>query len=145
MSEEDIEALNEQIKSCPCCGAQANPQWVFEDMVGIYCYGCNLLIRDKPERDSQAIKLTPQEIVNRWNTRPTVKTNNSQSKIKPCPCCGGRAKLNPKGAVSSLDNMLCAELYMINCTRCHIEYIHELEAENGHQLVIDGWNRRVGD
>lgn len=54
-------------------------------------------------------------------------------KLKPCPFCGGKAKLYPKG------NTL-VKIYSVGCTMCSVGF---LPIFVGEDMAIEAWNKRT--
>lgn len=60
-------------------------------------------------------------------------------KLKPCPFCGGKARIMHLTSASGIETHS-----MVECRSCHIKtdyYVYEF----GERNVIKVWNRRIND
>ena len=61
------------------------------------------------------------------------------AELKPCPFCGGEARIGVKLAIFSMD--VYDEDYYVFCTECAV---HTIECEDD-EVATEVWNRRVNN
>ena len=75
-----------------------------------------------------------------------------KSELKPCPFCGGEAKLREHGNGYDGNGWFIAS-YEVSCERCRIYFDFESRfilkngqpefLQNGYEKVVEAWNRRA--
>ena len=105
--------MNEELKSCPFCGGKVkvNATNVSEQ---IYCPNCG----------ASTVWCSFSLSRERWNKRTRRET-----RLKPCPICGGKAKI-----YSAYDGSFC-----IQCPDCTLTSKYSKDKN----AVIEHWNRRI--
>ncbi len=63
--------------------------------------------------------------------------DDMMSELKPCPFCGGEAKLY----VRSIHGLLFGDYYWVKCEDCNAETASDFEKS----VAIEAWNRRAND
>jgi hypothetical protein len=74
--------------------------------------------------------------------------------LKPCPFCGGKARIREYACGHKNDGMFTAS-YSCGCENCRIDFscnseFHLVNGEpvfkiNGYQTVVEKWNTRYGE
>ena len=145
MNKNEIEAINKQLKPCPCCGSEAIAAWDTRWEFGIFCHKCRITLEAHADCTwfLTFIPIKTEDIIDRWNSR----TNGADIWVcgvaRPCPLCGNA---DPSVYMSR------GSLWTVGvlCNECNIDYSETLAVSTESKLdvqrrVIDGWNRRVGD
>lgn len=118
--------MSEELKPCPFCGTV--PKMGTSELMNgrpryfVECEGNGCVMRAYTANDYE----TPLEAVEAWNRRACDRVS-AASGLKPCPFCGGKAKLLHVGAGR-----------IVKCGSCGAST--SFAAEN----PAKEWNRRAG-
>lgn len=110
--------MSVEIKTCPFCGGKAKLEKNVEGYT-IICTECGASTGTSYQYDEN-------DTIKDWNSR------YFGFRFKPCPCCGGIAKL---------DSVVCqgTKYYALRCENCYVGF----KAYTNAKELVKAWNTRT--